>query len=54
MLEQWNTEEPEWDDADLTEEEWMQFIAYCWRDELSDPRDDIYTLEDGQPLDAPR
>jgi hypothetical protein len=49
-----STEELEYCDEELTAEEWMQFIAYCWRDELNDPRDDIYTLEDGQPEDAPR
>ena len=33
---------------------WMQGIAHEWAAELSDPREDIYTLEDGKPVDAPR
>jgi len=33
---------------------WMQALAHEWRDELSDPREDIYTLEDGEALDAKR
>jgi len=35
-------------------EAWMQGIAREWAAELSDPREDIYTLEDGKPLDAAR
>lgn len=31
---------------------WMQGIAREWATELSDPREDIYTLEDGKPVDA--
>lgn len=34
--------------------EWMALIAYAWADELRDPREDIYTLEDGEPIDGPR
>ncbi len=33
---------------------WAQGIAKQWAEELNDPREDLYTLEDGQPLDAPR
>jgi len=33
---------------------WMRAIAHEWREELSDPREDIYTLEDGKPIDAAR
>ena len=33
---------------------WARGIAAEWADELSDPRQDIYTLEDGQPLNASR
>jgi hypothetical protein len=29
-------------------------ISSEWSAELSDPRQDIYTLNDGQPVDAPR
>jgi len=35
-------------------EAWMQGIAREWAVELSDPREDIYILEDGKPLDAAR
>ena len=31
---------------------WMEGIAREWTDELADPREDIYTLEDGEPVDA--
>ena len=30
---------------------WMAGIAREWSDELSDPRQDIYTLADGEPVD---
>lgn len=35
-------------------EAWMQDITREWAAELSDPREAIYTLEDGKPLDAAR
>ncbi len=39
---------------DLDEDEaghaWMEGIAAQWADELADVRQDIYTLEDGEPL----
>lgn len=31
---------------------WGKGIAREWADDLADPRQDIYTLEDGQPVDA--
>ena len=42
---------PEEDDAGIA---WMRGLAREWSDELSDQRQDIYTLDDGQPLNAPR
>jgi hypothetical protein len=33
---------------------WMQGIAREWAAEFSDPREDIYSLEDGTPVDAAR
>jgi hypothetical protein len=33
---------------------WAQGISREWADELSDPRQDIYTLHDGHPINAPR
>ena len=41
-------------DEDEAGAAWMQGIAREWAEDLADPRQDIYTLEDGQPLDAPR
>ncbi len=34
---------PDWSSEELTEDEWHQFIAYELRDELNDPREDIYS-----------
>ena len=42
---------PEEDD---TGAEWSRGIAREWSEELSDTRQDIYTLDDGQPLNASR
>ncbi len=33
---------------------WAQGVTREWSDELQDSRQDIYTLEDGQPVNAPR
>lgn len=33
---------------------WAEGIASEWSTELSDPREDIYTLDDGQPVNAAR
>ena len=40
---------PEEDEAGIA---WMQGIAREWAAELGDPCEDIYTLDDGKPLDA--
>ena len=39
----------EWPTADMTEDEWRQFVAHGLRRELEDPGEDIYTPEDGVP-----
>ena len=39
----------EWPTADVTEDEWRQFVAHGLRNELADPREDIYTGEEGTP-----
>ena len=39
----------EWPAADLTEDEWRQFVAHGLREQLADTREDIYTPEDGVP-----
>ena len=41
--------ELDYSDGSLTPEEWARFVAYCFRDELNDRREDIYTHEDGTP-----
>ena len=33
---------------------WMAGIAREWEAELSDPREDIYTVTDGEPIDGTR
>lgn len=33
---------------------WEHGVAKEWAHELQDPREDIYTLEDGQPVNAAR
>ncbi len=33
---------------------WMRSVAREWQAELADEREDIYTLEDGEPSDAAR
>ena len=42
---------PEEDEAGAA---WTHGIAHEWAEELNDPREDIYTLEDGNPVDATR
>jgi hypothetical protein len=33
---------------------WAKAIGQAWAADWSDPREDIYTLEDGEPEDEPR
>jgi hypothetical protein len=33
---------------------WAQGVTRGWSDDLQDSRQDIYTLEHGQPVNAPR
>ena len=41
-----------YDMSEITEEEWMRMaMAGGAFDDLADPREDIYTLEDGEPID---
>ena len=42
------------DGEDDAGESWSAGIAREWEAELSDPRQDIYTLNDGAPVDGPR
>lgn len=39
---------------DPSPEEWMLFAANGFRDELADPREDIYDLTDGEPIHEAR
>jgi hypothetical protein len=41
-------------EEDETGSAWEAGVSSEWSAELSDPEQDIYTLSDGQPLDAPR
>ncbi len=41
-------------DEDEAGAAWMLGIAHEWAAELSDPREDIYTMEDGEPIDGAR
>ena len=34
------------------DDDWMASVAHEWADELNDARQDIYTLADGEPVDA--
>jgi hypothetical protein len=45
---------PETRAADPAADNWMRAVATEWAEELADPRQDWYTLEDGQPLDGSR
>lgn len=42
---------PEEDDAGSA---WTRGIAHEWANELADPREDIYSLNDGQPVNESR
>jgi len=33
---------------------WTEGVAREWREDLADPRQDIYTLDDGEPVDGAR
>jgi hypothetical protein len=41
----------EWPAPDLTDEEWGEFVSRAWCEEWEDPREDIYTLNDGKPVE---
>lgn len=42
---------PDEDEAGMT---WAGGVAKEWLDELGDPKQDLYTLKDGKPPNAPR
>ena len=41
-------------DAEEQDGWWQEAASHIWAAEWSDPREDIYTLEDGKPEDEPR
>ncbi len=41
-------------DEDAGGQGWMAGVSREWEAEWLDPREDIYTLEDGEPVDAAR
>lgn len=45
---------PDEEDESESGDDWIRGIAKEWAAELGDPREDIYTLEDGKPLDGYR
>lgn len=40
--------------ADGDEAGWIAGVNRAWAEDWSDPREDIYTLDDGEPIDGPR
>ncbi len=40
--------------ADEVEDDWRHGVAHIWARDWSDPREDIYTLGDGEPIDDAR
>jgi hypothetical protein len=40
--------------TDSIEAAWTDVIAKAWSTELADANEDIYTLEDGRPIDLPQ
>ena len=45
--------ESEWSADEISDDEWRLFVARGLESELADPRQDIYTLTDGEPLNEP-
>jgi hypothetical protein len=37
-------------EEDVEGDEWLAAVAKDWANELNDPREDIYTLNDGEPV----
>jgi hypothetical protein len=56
----WQAQSPDsadgdkWSAEELSEDEWAALIGHTLQTELNDPREDIYTLMDGVPVDGPR
>ena len=44
-------EVPSIDEADPA---WAEGVAREWTEELANPAEEIYTLDDGEPVDGPR
>jgi hypothetical protein len=47
-------DQDDWSSEELSEDEWRAVIAHSLEAELNDPREDLYTLEDGEPPDGQR
>ena len=47
-------ESDSWSAEELSEDEWAMLVGHSLKDELNDPREDIYTLMDGEPVDGPK
>ena len=46
-------EDSEWSSDELSQDDWRLFVSQGLASELADPREDIYTLADGEPLNEP-
>ena len=44
---------PDEDEDDEFSYAWESAVAQDWAADWSDPQEDIYTLEDGEPVDGP-
>jgi hypothetical protein len=44
----------DWNADEIAEEEWRLFAAQGLAEELTDSREDIYTLADGEPISESR
>ena len=33
---------------------WLENVSRSWTEDWADPREDIYTLDDGEPINGPR
>ena len=41
-------------DGDKSDDEWVAGVSNEWAEDWLDRREDIYTLDDGKPVDAAR
>ena len=39
---------------EIEDKSWITGVNQAWAEDWDDPREDIYTINDGEPLDGPR